>query len=113
MILRGSKMFVRLFIKTINKDNAIEVVREVLSHINEDNIKCKDINIEPYWKYKDVTVAEIKLELYRPLSSNDRDNFLNSISNKWIYFDEEVLSSDSMDNCKLNYNLEMVTIFFS
>ncbi|MDR0267188.1 hypothetical protein [Paenibacillus sp.] len=107
-------MFIRLFIKTIDKDKVIEIVRKLLSYINEDNIKYKDINIEPYWKYDGVTVSEIKLELYRPFCGNDREDFLNSISNKWIYFgEEEVLSSDNMDNCRLNYNLEMVNIFFS
>ena len=32
-------MFIRLFIKTINKDEATEVVSKLLSYINEDNIK--------------------------------------------------------------------------
>lgn len=107
-------MFIRLFIKTINKDEATEVVSKLLSYINEDNIKYKDISIESYWKYEDITLSEIKLELYRPFNNNDRDDFLDSISNKWVYFGkEEVLSSEDMDNCKLNYNLEMVNIFFS
>lgn len=107
-------MFIRLFIKTIDKDKVMETVRSLLSHINEDNIKYKDIKIEPYWKYDGITVSEIKLELYRRFNSNDRQGFLNSISNKWIYFgEEEMLSSTTMDDCKLNYNLEMANIFFS
>lgn len=107
-------MFIRLFIKTIDNDKAIEIIRNLLSYINEDNIKCKDIRTEPYWKYGDVTVSEIKLELYRPFQSNGREDFLNCISNKWVYFnDEEVMSYATMDQCKLNYNLEMINIFFS
>lgn len=61
-----------------------------------------------------MSVAEIRLELFNQLQGEKREEFLNSISNKWLYFgDEEVLSSDTMENCKLNYdNLEMINIFF-
>jgi hypothetical protein len=41
------------------------------------------------------------------------DDFLNSISNRWLYFgEEEVLSCVTMEDCRLSHNLEMVNIFF-
>jgi hypothetical protein len=107
-------MFIRLFIKTDDNGKAIEIVNNLISYINEENIKYKEIKNEPYWKYDDVTVSEIKLELNRPFQENEREDFLNIISNKWVYLgEEEVISSTTIDCCKLNFNLEMINVFFS
>lgn len=107
-------MFIRLFIKTKDSKKSIMIVNDLLSYINEDNIKYKDIKTEPYWKFDDITVAEIQLELNEPLHSKKKEEFLNNISNRWLYFgEEEVLSSETMNDCRLNYDLEMINIFFS
>lgn len=107
-------MFIRLFIKTTDKDKVEIVIKYLMSCINEDNIKYKDIKTELYWKFDNTTVAEVRLELYKPLEGTGKDDFLNSISNRWLYFGEkEVLSSVTMEDCRLSHDLEMVNIFFS
>lgn len=106
-------MFIRLFIKTTDEDKVEIVIKYLMSCINEDNIKYKDIKTELYWKFEDTTVVEVQLELYKPLEDKAKDDFLNSISNRWIYFgEEEVLSCVTMEGCRLSHDLEMVNIFF-
>ncbi|MFT8349138.1 hypothetical protein [Clostridium saccharoperbutylacetonicum] len=64
-------------------------------------------------KFDNATAAEVRLELYKPLEGTAKDDFLNSISNRWLYFGEkEVLSCVAMEGCRLSHNLEMVNIFF-
>jgi hypothetical protein len=106
-------MLIRLFIKTTSNEQAMIVAENLLSLINDD-IEYKDINTKPYWKFVDMTIAEIQLELFNQLQGEKREEFLNSISNRWLCFgDEELLSSDTMENCKLNYDdLKMINIFF-
>jgi hypothetical protein len=106
-------MFLRLFIRTTSNERSMIIVENLLSLINDD-IECKDINTKPYWKFVDMTIAEIQLKLCNQLQDEKREEFLNSISNRWLCFgDEEVLSYDTMENCKLNYgDLEMINIFF-
>ncbi|PRR76611.1 hypothetical protein [Clostridium thermopalmarium] len=107
-------MIIKLFIKTTDNDKVAMVIKCLMSYINEDNIKYKDIKTEPYWKFHNTTVAEIQLELYKPLDSKIKEDFLNRISNRWLYFgEEEVLSSVTMEGCRLSCDLEMVNIFFS
>jgi hypothetical protein len=107
-------MFIRLFIKTTDSGKVVMIINNLLSCINEDNIKYKDIKTKHYWKFDDAIVAEIQLELYKPLQSEKKQDFLNSISNKWLCFgEEEALSSVTMEDCRLNYDLTMINIFFS
>ncbi len=107
-------MFIRLFIKTTETEKAIMVVNELLACINEDYIEYADVETEPYWKINDIIVAEVKLRMVKPLRGNKRIEFLNSISNKWEYYGEdEMLSSLAMENCNLNYNLEIINIFLT
>lgn len=106
-------MFIRLFIKTIDNDKVEIAIKYLMSYINKDNIKYKDIKTELYWKFDNTTVAEVQLELHKPLEGTAKDHFLNSISNRWLYFgEEEVLSCVTMEGCKLIHDLEMVNIFF-
>ncbi|OOM82401.1 hypothetical protein CLPUN_02490 [Clostridium puniceum] len=106
-------MFIRLFIKTTDKDKIEIVIKYLMSCINEDNIKYKDIKTELYWKFDNTIVAEVRLELYKPLEGKEKEDFLNRISNKWLYFgEEEMLSFVTMEGCKLSHDLEMVNIFF-
>lgn len=43
-------MFIRLFIKTIDNDKVEIANKYIMSCINEDNIKYKDVKTEHYWK---------------------------------------------------------------
>lgn len=107
-------MFIRLFIKTVDNDKVEIVIKYIMSCINEDNIKYKDIRTQPYWKFDNTTVAEIKLGLNKPLKGKKKEDFLNNISNKWLCFgEEEMLSSAALEGCRLGYDLEMVNVFFS
>lgn len=107
-------MFIRLFIKTTDSEKAITIANSILSDIKEDNIRNINITAEPYWKYDNSTVVEVELELVELLDYKSKKQFLDKISNKWICFgEEEVLSSVTMDGCILNYEIEMINIFFN
>lgn len=106
-------MLLRLFIKAIDYDDAKISINSVLSNIEKSNIKRQTIKIEPYWKSDEVIVGEINLELYELLGNDERDKFLKQIAVKWLFFDnDEVLSSNTIEENKLRYNLEMANIFF-
>ncbi|MBK1810236.1 hypothetical protein JHL18_06245 [Clostridium sp. YIM B02505] len=108
-------MFIRLFIKTIDNIIATETVKNVLSHIPSEFISKVDVKIEPYWKFDDVLVAELKIELSRELNDEVINDFLYSISNNWMflgYENSEALSSHTMENCILKYSLEMIDVHF-
>ena len=106
-------MLLRLFIKTIDYNDARASINSVLSNIGKGNIKKQTIKVEPYWKSDEIIVGEINLELFDSLGDEERDKFMKQVAVKWLFFDEgEVLSSNTMEGNKLNYNLEMVNIFF-
>lgn len=69
-------MFIRLFIKTIDNDKVEMAIKYLMSYINKDNIKYKDIKTELYWKFDNTTVAEVQLELHKPLKARQRIIFL-------------------------------------
>lgn len=108
-------MFIRLFIKTIENDIAKETVKNVLSHIPSELISKVDIKIEPYWKFDDVLVAELEINLFKELDKSMKGEFLYAIANYWMflgYENSEALSSHTMENCILKYSLEMIDVHF-
>jgi hypothetical protein len=54
-------MFIRLFIKTTDNKKSIMIANEIICCINEDNIKYQNIKTQHYWKFDNITLAEIQL----------------------------------------------------
>jgi hypothetical protein len=106
-------MLIRLFIKTTSYDIAKETISNVLSYFKNKVTINQSIEMKPYWKFDNVIVCEINLELSKTLGIEEREEFLSGIATKWLYFgDNEVLTSLTIDGNSLNYNLEMTNIFF-
>jgi hypothetical protein len=106
-------MLIRLFIKTTSYDIAKETISNVLSYFKNKVTINQSIEMKPYWKFDNVIVCEINLELSKTLVIEEREEFLSGIATKWLYFgDNEVLTSLTIDGNSLNYNLEMTNIFF-
>jgi len=98
-------VFIRLFIKTKEHDKATETVKSVVSNILEVFINNTSVKIKPYWKFDDVLVAEISLELLKELDDKVKSEFLYSISDNWMFFNmdkSEALSSETMEGDQNN-----------
>lgn len=110
-------MFIRLFIRTIVYDEASLIAKEIVSNIPKEFIKSSSVKIEPYWKYDDTLVAEIKLELLKEFGYEVKKKFLNSISDNWIFLgidNSEAISSKTMEGgSTMNHDIDMIDIYFS
>ena len=109
-------MFIRLFIRTTLHNKASEIVKHVVSNIPNEFIIGMNYKIEPYWKFDDTMVAEINLEISKGFDDKAKNDFLNSISDNWIFFHHdksEALSSITMEGgCTMHYDLEMINVQF-
>lgn len=108
-------LFIRLFIRTTSHDKAYETAQNVVSNISNEMITETNYKIEPYWKFDDSMVVEIRLEISREFDDKEKMNFLNSIADKWTFWgpdNSEALSSETMEDCRMKYDLEMINIFF-
>lgn len=109
-------MFIRLFIKTNAQDKATETVKNVVSNIPESYVRNISVNIEPFWKFDNISIAEIKLELLKELDDEVKSNFLYCISDNWEFFNPDksaALSSETMKGgSTLKYDLEMIDVYF-
>lgn len=107
-------MFIRLFIHTTSQDEANNTVNDVLREIKPLIIKVDSIKIEPYWKFDNVMVAELRLSNKENLVLDEIKTFLYFISNVWDFLKsgDEALSSYTMEGCILKYNLEMIHVLY-
>jgi hypothetical protein len=109
-------MFIRLFIQTENLDEAKNLFLDSMSTLSNKVQEYNFKKIEPYWKMEDLTVVEVEVILASKISEAERERFLSSISNKWIYFGnplDEALSSKNTEGCTfLKNGIEMINIFF-
>ncbi|MFD1407742.1 hypothetical protein ACFQ49_06160 [Kroppenstedtia eburnea] len=89
-----------------------DTVQGINPHIKEQDI----LSIKPYWKMEGFYVVKACIELINELSEKERDIFLDSISDKWLFFGEtsnEALTSVTMEGCKFIKNgVYMVNIEF-
>ncbi|MBO8157905.1 MAG: hypothetical protein H0Z32_15890 [Bacillaceae bacterium] len=109
-------MFIRLFVNTDNTEEANIVLEKVMS-VLKGKIKDKEIvKIIPYWKIKNVYVAEVNVDLYEGISYDEIFKDLQRIANKWTTFGNpvnELLTSVDMDNCFIKIDkIRMVNIHF-
>lgn len=109
-------MFIRLFIRITDHNKALEIAKNVASNIPSELIKNISFKVEPYWKFDDTSVAEIRLDTFKELGGNVKNEFLNSISNNWMFFGydkSECISSKTMEGgCAMNYDLDMIDVHF-
>jgi hypothetical protein len=107
-------MYIRLFANSQTEGEALSVFENVISYIT-NIIKCKEIKkIEPYWKIEGVYEIGAEIELNEDLKGDYLKGFLNSISDKWIFYGNpanEVLASDSTESCTyLKVGVKMINI---
>lgn len=96
-------MFVRLFANTTDKSEAISILNNTLASI-ENKIKSKNITkTEPYWKMEYVYLVESEILFYDDLDSEQINQFMYGIANKWMFFGSpinEALASDTVEGCE-------------
>jgi hypothetical protein len=109
-------MFIRLFADYDNEQNTTELFYNIL-----DDLKgyIKDVTItstKPYWKIEGVYVLEAYINLLHELNEEERRVFLESISDKWLFFGKPVnesLASKTTEDCTYIMNgVYMINIHF-
>ncbi|MFB8425050.1 hypothetical protein ACFC4S_23825 [Priestia megaterium] len=108
-------MFVRLYITAQNEPEAKGNLIIVLEKLKSILIKTNVEKLEPYWKFNDMYVVELSLEVKKDLTLSGLKYLLESISDRWEYYGEpinELLASKTVEGC--NYilkNVEMINIY--
>lgn len=110
-------MIVKIFANASNKNEAIEVYKNFINIINE-YIKFEKLKkIEPYWKFKDMYIVEVSVDLHCQFGSEHFDQFLYRICDKWEHFgnpiDELLASASNVETGYILENVEMINIFLN
>ena len=104
-------MYIRAFAKTDDQSQAIqcgkEMIEAFLGNLWRDQPYEK---VENYWKDNTLTVIEFSFSELK--GKHHFVDALSNISNKWIWIgSDEVLTSDSIDECVIKYNMALINIF--
>lgn len=109
-------MLIRLFAYASNKGEAKHIFESIIIDIENNIVHKKYTKNEPYWKMEGIYEVEVNIELTRDFNELKRDEFLKSISDKWLAFGEpieEVLASNTNKDCKyIKSGIKMINIFY-
>jgi hypothetical protein len=105
------EIFVRMYVYA--KD-AIDISNNFLSIFNSITRSVSDQNFDPYWKFEDMYVIELKMQLLMDQNSKAFNDKLLIVAENWITFDDpviELLASDTDKNCKIKiHGVNMINI---
>ncbi|GAA0741814.1 hypothetical protein [Clostridium oceanicum] len=108
-------MFIRSFVYADSKIEAESVFEDIVTYIKSNIKSRKYIKNEPYWKCDKMFVVEVEIGLNKYLNEVEINEFLKSISNKWLTFGNpinEIVVSDATEDCILEKNnVSMINIF--
>lgn len=109
-------MLVRLFAYSNSKDAAKKFFNSIINNIESSIVNKEYKRIEPYWKIEGVFVIEVNIELNKDFNEKNKEEFLNSIADRWIMFGNpinEVLASETTDGCNyIKKGVSMINIFY-
>lgn len=110
------EIFVRMFVYSNNEKDAINISNNFLSIFNSITRSVSDQSFEPYWKFEDMYVVEISIQLLVDKNSKAFNNKLSFVAENWITFGDpviELLASDTDENCKIKiHGVKMLNIHF-
>ena len=109
-------MFIRLFAECDDKETALDIYRDVMSGMKEC-VENEEIDVKPYWKMKGIFVVEAEVDLKRELCEEELNQFLESVSDKWLRFGDptdEFLASVTTEGCNyMKKGVYMINIHLS
>lgn len=108
-------MFIRMFLYAKTKEEAINLSNSILLNLDIQIDRKKIVELEPYWKIDGIYEIGIEIILKnKSISKKILENFLKSLSNKWLSYGEpiyEILVTRNLDNTILtNKKIEMISI---
>ena len=110
-------MFIRLFAECDDKETALDIYRDVMDGMKDNVVNEEIIEVKPYWKIEGIFVVEAEMNLKRELNDEELNQFLASISDKWLRFGEpadEFLASVTTEGCKyMKKGVYMINIHLS
>lgn len=109
-------MFIRLFTHSSNEEESKKILNEIIDKELQYIDKIEYVTIEPYWKLDGIYIVEVNVNLIVEFNEEKIKDFLQSISDKWIYFGnplEEALASETTEGCNyIKDGINMINIFF-
>lgn len=109
-------MFIRLFTHSTSEEESKKILNEIITNELDYIDKIEYVTIEPYWKVESIYKIEVNVNLKEIFNEERMKSFLNSISDKWIFFGkpiEEALASETTEGCNyIKDGVNMINIFF-
>lgn len=105
-------MFLRYIITTLQKEEALNIVKDTLKPIGEDILFIKYDIVEPYWKFDD----SYEIGLYLDMQNNEKSFalFLNHIASHWLNGGTDIFVSKNAGNCNIfDKRIEFLSVFFN
>lgn len=108
-------MLIRIFVKANTDDEAAEAYKKFIDSTKSLIKNEKVTKVEQYWKCENMFIIETNVLLNCDIGSNQFDEFLYKISDKWQFFGipvDEALASSKAEGSNIIDNVEMVNIFY-
>lgn len=109
-------MLFRLFAYSNDEVEAKSVFESIINDIESSIVYKEYKKIEPYWKIEGIYVVTVRIELHNDFEGENKEDFLKSISDKWITFGnpiDEVLASETTEGCNfIKKGVNMINIFY-
>lgn len=104
-------MYLRYILTTLQKEEALNIVKDTLKPIEENITFIKYETVGPYWKFDDSYEISLYLEMQNNKSSFEL--FLNNIARHWLYYSSDILVSKSAGTCNIfNKKIEFLSVLF-
>lgn len=104
-------MYLRYIITTLQKEEALNIVKDTLKPIGEDITFIKYDIVEPYWKFDD----SYEIGLYLDMQNNEKsfELFLNYIASHWLNGGTDIFVSQNAGSCNIfDKRIEFLSVFF-
>lgn len=109
-------MLFRVFEYSKNQHEAKLIFEHIISEIQNSIISKEYKKIEPYWKVEGIHIVEVLIKLNKSFNKNQHEEFLRSISDKWISYGDpvnEIIASETTEGCNyIKKDVSMINIFY-
>lgn len=107
----ATEMYLRYIIKTLQKEEALNIVKDTLKPIEKDTVFMKYEIVKPYWKFDD----SYEIGLYLDMQNNKKsfELFLNHIACHWLNGGTDIFVSQNAGKCNIfDKRIEFLSVFF-
>ncbi|MDA7025582.1 hypothetical protein PJ311_03020 [Bacillus sp. CLL-7-23] len=100
-----------LFVKCQNKDEALEILQELINKINTHITSYNLVSNEPYWKIDDWFEITCNIETSNVLDIEKAESILEKISNKWSWNKGRFTARSTANNADTVFYNDKVQFF--